>query len=316
MSPLWRKLFCLASAVLCSLSLQAQSTTNITAIAPVKSPVTIFREMLAMSPEDRRATISIYPPENQKRIIEKLDEYQMLPDELRERRLRETELRWYLRPLMDEPRTNRTARLALIPEEERSLVEERLQMWDVLPPDLKQQWTNDDMVADYFAQIQSDPDHRDVILSNAPVDRRAELEKGLEHWEQMSGGERQKALLGFNKFFELPPEEEEKTLDTVSDEERQQMQQTLDAYKNLSPQQRAQCIRSFEKFANMSVAERNQFLKNVERWNEMTPEERQKWRDLVTVAPILPPPDASPRKLPSHSERLVPRTAPTRVATN
>src|SRR5579871_147511 len=121
MSVLWRKLFCLVSVVLCSPLLPAQSTTNAAAPTPVKSPVAVFRELLAMSPDDRRSTIAIYPPEIQKRILEKLDEYQMLPAELRDQRLRETELRWYLRPLMDEPQTNRAARLAVIPEQERPL---------------------------------------------------------------------------------------------------------------------------------------------------------------------------------------------------
>src|SRR5580765_302730 len=131
MSPLRRKIFFLAGAVFCSLSLQAQSTTNAAGPVTGKSPVAIFRELLAMSPQERQAAIAVRPPDIQKRILEKLSEYEILPGELREQRLRETELRWYLRPLMEESPTNRTARLALIPEEERPLVEERLQAWDL-----------------------------------------------------------------------------------------------------------------------------------------------------------------------------------------
>jgi hypothetical protein len=145
------------------------------------------------------------------------------------------------------------------------------------------------------------------------------VEKELDRWQQMSDAERQKALLGFGKIFELPPVEQEKTLDsdTVSDEERRQMKQTLDAYAKLTQQQRAQCIHSFDKFANMSAAERNQFLKNAERWNQMTPEAREKWRQLVSVAPIMPPMSGPPPpKLPSHSERLIPPTVAPTVATN
>lgn len=314
MSPLRRELFCLAGAIFFSLSSLAQPAANTTL---PKSPVAIFRELLAMSPEERQAAIAIRPPDAQKRILEKLTEYEILPGELREQRLRETELRWYLRPLMDEPRTNRAARLVLIPAEERSLVEDRLQAWDLVPQQLQQEWTNDDMIADYFSQIQSAPEQREVILSNVPPEQRAELEKGLARWQQMSNDERQKALFGFNSIFAVPPAEEEKTPVTVSDEERQQMKQSLDAYKNLSPAQRQQCIHSFERFTAMSVAERNQFLRNAERWNEMTPEQRQKWRDLVSTAPIMPPiPEAPLPKLPSHSERLVPLTPPRTVATN
>src|SRR4051812_4211960 len=110
---LFRRKFFLAAgvAVFCAVSSLAQS-------GGAKSPVALFRELLAMSPEERNGAIAIRPPDIQKRILEKLQEYEILPDELRELRLRETELRWYLRPLMDEPRTNRAAKLALIPEEQ------------------------------------------------------------------------------------------------------------------------------------------------------------------------------------------------------
>jgi hypothetical protein len=195
---------------------------------------------------------------------------------------------------MDEPRSNRAARLALIPEEERKLCEERLQMWDLLPPALQQEWEDKETIVNYFAQIGSATGKdRDAILrqimTQIPHGRRVELEKGLDSWGQMSEAERRQAMAGFNRFFELTPEEKEKTLNTASDEERQQMEQALNAYGKLTPSQRAQCIDSFKKFATMSIAEREQFLRNAERWREMTPEERQKWRDLVNVAPIMPP---------------------------
>jgi hypothetical protein len=314
MSLISRKLLCLAGAVFCSFWLQAQPRTNVTA-AQIKSPVAAFRELLAMSPQNQRAAIAARWPGKEKAILDKLAEYELLPNGLREQRLQETELRWYLLPLMDQSPANRAAGLAAIPEKYRSLVEERLQTWDLIPPQLKQQWKNDDMVADYFAQIQATPDQRDVILRALSPARRAQLTNDLKRWQGMSDAERQNALVGFKKIFELPPAEQQETLETASDEDRQQMKQILDAYRNLTPAQRQQCIRSFEKFATMNVAERNQFLKNAERWSEMTPEERQKWRELVTVAPIMPQ-GSPPPKLPSHSQQLVPGAVSPKLATN
>ena len=110
MSPARRTVFVLA--LICGLlcfPVFAQPASN--PAAPVKSPVALFRELLAMSPEQRKVALASRPPENQKRILEKVEEYQILPEELRELRLRETELRWYLRPVLDEPRTNRAALL-------------------------------------------------------------------------------------------------------------------------------------------------------------------------------------------------------------
>jgi hypothetical protein len=314
MSLIRRKLVCLTGLAFCSFWLQAQSRTNAPA-AQGKSPVAVFRELLAMSPQDRLKAIATRWPGKQNAILDKLTEYEILPNDLREQRLQETELRWYLLPLMDATPSNRAAGLAAVPNKYRSTVQERLQTWDLIPPTLKQQWKNDDMVADYFAQIQAAPDQRDVILRNVPPGRRVHIEEELKRWQDMSEAERQNALLGFKKIFELPPAEQEETLETVSDDERQQMKQTLDAYRTLTPAQRQQCIRSFEKFATMNVADRNQFLKNAERWSEMTPEERQKWRELVTVAPIMPQ-GSPPLKLPSQSQRLVPGAVSPAMATN
>ena len=275
----------LAMAFLCTPLLAQPATSGSTN----KSPVALFRDLLAMTPAEREQAIANRPPGTQKRILEKLNEYELLPPDLRDLRLRETELRWCLRPLMDQPRANRTNLLAQVPQELRGEVENRLQIWDLLPPPLQDEWRDKDLIASYFAQMRStSPEQVTNLLKLIPPERRAVLEKGLGRWQAMSEDERQKALAGFNKIFELTPEEREKTLDTVSDEERKQMEQTLAAYEHLTPQQRAQCINSFEKFAKMSIVERQQFLKNAERWREMTPEERQKWRQLVTVAPMIP----------------------------
>jgi len=279
-----------------------------------RSPVAMFRELLAMTPEQRKAAIASRPPATQERILQKVNEYLILPGQLRELRLQETELRWYLRPLMDVPRTNRAPLLARIPQPQRKQVEDRLQLWDLLPSQLQEQFKNDDMIKNYFAQASSaTPEERKAIVAMIPAARRNELEQGLERWQAMTEDQRRMALSGFNQFFALTAEEKEKTLNGISDEERQQMEQTLAAYGKLTVTQRAQCIRSFEKFASMSIAERQQFLKNAQRWQEMTPEERQKWRDLVSVAPIMPP--VMPAR-PSGPQSLSPVGTAPKVATN
>ena len=300
-------MFYLAGALaLCPIALRTQ-TAAVAGPVQDKSPVALFRQLMTMTPEDQKRAIASKPPEIQKRILEKLEEYKILPEGLREMRLQETELRWYLRPLMDEPRTNRAARLALIPEDERNLVEERLHYWDLLPPSLQEEWKNDEAVANYFAQTAfATPEERKDMLKIIPTSQQARLTEGFDRWNQMTEQERQKALAGFNKIFEVKPEEKEAALDTVpSDEERQKMEKTLDEYGKLTPQQRLKCISSFKKLATMSVSERQQFLKNAQRWSTMTPGEREKWRQLVITAPILPQMEdpLTPAKLPVRSLR-------------
>ena len=272
-----------------------------TSSAPLKSPVAVFRELLAMNSAERQQALSIRPPPVRERLAAKLQEYEILPPDFREQRLQETELRWYLLPLMAGPRTNRAARLAVIPEDERKIVAGRLEKWDLLPPPLQEELLNSEITADYFSQLQSagTEQERREILGQISPERRAELEAGLARWRNFSDDQRQKLLRGFNGFFELTSQEKEKTLKTLSEAERQEMGKTLEAYARLTPAQRAQCLRSFQKFAGMSVPQRQLFLKNAERWKEMSADERQAWRQLVTVAPIMP--DMEPAHLPPLS---------------
>src|SRR6266700_7850140 len=112
------------------------TTTNAAARAPFpplpKPQVTYFRELLALSPSELdRALASIAEPARG-RLQAKLQEYAVLAPDEREARLRATELRWYLAPLMRAHPTNRVAQLALVPEEFRTMVEERLKLWDLL----------------------------------------------------------------------------------------------------------------------------------------------------------------------------------------
>src|SRR5260221_2053567 len=68
-----------------------------------RSPVDLFRSVLIMSPLERREFLGQRTPEAQKLILAKIREYEGLTPELRDLRLRVTELRWYLLPLLNTP---------------------------------------------------------------------------------------------------------------------------------------------------------------------------------------------------------------------
>ncbi len=52
---------------------------------PPKCPVDFFRELLALTPAERRQALTNRPPESQQRILAKVQEYQALPADERER---------------------------------------------------------------------------------------------------------------------------------------------------------------------------------------------------------------------------------------
>ena len=249
-------------------------------LPPLKSPVDLFRELLAMKPAERVASLTNRSPAIRARILAKVREYAALDPDERELRLRATELRWYLLPLLQESPTNRAARLAAVPDELRPLVQTRLQQWDILPPPLQEEFLDSERTLRYFSHV--DP-------SNSPPMPPMPPEAGLAGGNALSEAQRQKMAAQIDQFFGLTAAEKAKTLNTLSDAERQQMEKTLETFSRLSPQQRRQCIRGFAEFAGMSAADKQEFLKNAQRWSQMSPKERQAWRDLVSHVPEWPP---------------------------
>jgi hypothetical protein len=270
---------------------------------PPQSPVKFFRQLLAMTPQDRANYLTNRPPEVRDRIRAKVGEYLALDPNERELRLRATELRWYLMPLLREPPENRAARLAQVPDDLRGLVQSRLAGWSILPPSLQKEFLDNEGILRYFSHVDS-TNNPPAGLSDANQAR----------WNALSENDRRRITNEFNQFFELTRAEKQKTLNTLSDAERIQMEKTLQSFDKLPPAQRAQCIRAFSKFAGMSPQDRAEFLKSSERWSQLAPNERQAWRDLVTQVPLWPPlPTAS--IMPPLPPKIQPRPHPA-VATN
>src|SRR5271170_8524159 len=103
------------------------------------SPVAFFRNLLAMTPGERADFLTNRPLAIRAGILVKVNEYEALDPDERELRLRATELRWYLMPLLQTGPTNRAEQLARVPDDLRDLVKDRLVQWDILPPPLKQE---------------------------------------------------------------------------------------------------------------------------------------------------------------------------------
>jgi hypothetical protein len=245
------------------------------------SPVVLFRQLLAMRPSERELFLTNRPPEIRKRILVKVNEYEALDPNVRELRLRATELRWYLMPLLHDSRTNRTARLAQVPDDIRELVKTRLNEWTILPPPLQQEFLENERALHYFARVD--------VSSPSESAGRGPSDAERARWNALPKTRRGQITAEFNQFFELTPSEKQKVLGTLSDVERQQMEKTLQAFDKLPPGQREECVRAFAKFAGLSTAERAEFLKNAQRWLQMPPAKRQAWRDLVANVPEWPP---------------------------
>jgi hypothetical protein len=284
---------------------------------PPRSPVDAFRELLAMPRAERAQFLTSKSPETRKAILAKLREYESLKPDQRELRLKVTELRWYMLPLMRSSPTNREAQLKRLPDSQRDLVAPRLREWDALPEDVQKELLQNEATLQYFTEMDS---------TNAPPisdARRQRLDAGIAQWQALPEERRRDIVLRFNKFFELTPDEKARAITSVSEAERRQIEKTLKSFENLPPEKRAQCIQSFQKFASLSPEERQDFLKNAERWKLMSPEERQSWRELVSRLSWHPP-SPSMRPPPNFAEQMrrriktppPPHGATNRVATS
>ncbi len=291
----WLALFAAAQMAVFPLSAQDSVAVPVPAKPPLipanimppppqaQSPVNFFRQLLAMTPQERANYLTNRPPEIRERILAKVREYLALGPDERELRLHATELRWYLLPLLRESPANRDARLAQVPDNLRDLVRSRLEQWDALTPASRQEFLDNERTLQYFSRVDS---------TNAPPVPGFQVgpsDAEQARWQALSGDERQRITAQFNKFFELTPDEKQKTLNTLSNAERAQMEKTLQSFDKLPAAQRIQCVHAFTEFAGMSPQDRTEFLKNAERWSQLPPKERQAWRDLVAQVPVWPP---------------------------
>ena len=247
--------------------------------------VDLFRhKLLAMSPDERDTYLSKRPSEVRQRILDKIQEYLALDPDERELRLRATELRWFLLPLMRDSPDRRDADLAQVPDRIRDLVKSRLIQWEILPPELQHEFLENERAAHYLSSSTNSASEEGGFRL-----QHAHRMKELAQWKSLSEKQRNIIASQFNEFFELTPDEKQETLNTLSDAERAQMEKTLQSYADLSTDQRIECIRAFNEFADLTPQDRAEFLKNAERWSQLTPKERQAWRDLVEDVPKWPP---------------------------
>jgi hypothetical protein len=254
------------------------------------SPVEYFRGLLGMTAEQRERALAGRTPTERRAILEKVREYEALPRQVREARLRQTDLHWHLIMLMRMNPKQRAEHFKLISPLDMPMIMAQLQQWDELPEVTRRALlANMQFMETYVAWEVSSPSDQKEILNRMPLSRRAEFTEALKRWQTLPES-RQAELTGqFQRFFVMTGEEQQQTISTLSNADRRDMEEALEAYQALPPEQRQRCIDSFGKFATMSPEERAQFLLNATKWDAMTSTERQTWRTLVGKLPPMPP---------------------------
>jgi hypothetical protein len=254
------------------------------------TPVAYFRGLLGMTPAERQRLLADKSAAEREQVLAKVDEYKALPSGVREERLRQTELHWYLLALLRLEPAQRRARLKEISPLYQPMILHQLAQWDQLPADLRKALLEKESFLRTYVQWQ---DHstsaREDMLGKMPAEQQERWAQELNRWQAWPESRREELCDAFRLFFCLTVEERKETAQALSEAERRQMEQALQSYANLPSALQRQCVESFSKFAEMSPQERDQFLQNAAKWETMTESERKLWRTLVNRLPPRPP---------------------------
>lgn len=239
-------------------------------IPATSSPVEVFRRLIATNTAGREAFLSGKSPQARAVIEIKLKEYELLESRERESKLRSLQLRWHTQRLLKMKPEDRATQMAQIPAQDRVVVTERINRFNILPPPMQKEVITNHMAMNFIFQ-----DPRQLAGRDPRTTQR--LEKLVE-------------------FVEWEPADREKLLAKLTPTEHEQMQKTLSTFSTLTREERAEAIEGFRKFAALSETERAAFLSTAKRWREMSDKDRAFWRNIVTTLersnsnPPMPPP--------------------------
>ncbi len=294
-----RKAFSVGLALVCVAGglVSAQPANSRPGLPPLPtstSPIELFRRLIVATPEEAETLLLGRTPEQRKVIEAKVQEYKITPPQLREWRLKATELRWYLTPLMRLPPSARGPLLLAVPAADRPLVEARLLQWDQLLPAEQQEMLNNELAIKYVARPTSAPAPGPAQLTHLSPATRTQLEQAIAQWQSMPEEKRLALTRRFAGFFSLTAAEQSRTLDLLTASEREALQNTIVNFAGLEPAERERCLRGLRQFSRMTQDERLAFLHGAERWKKLPDSQQQNWRRLVNKLPPLPPGAGSP----------------------
>ena len=249
-----------------------------------RNPVTVFRTLLALRTDARTTELAAKPARLREVLTTRLRESDTLPLAEREARLRATELRFHLNPLLTPTPDARAARLAAVPENFRSLVEERLAAWDKLPAEIQCEV----LANERLLQAMTRP-----AVPNAfpplPPGLEPAVPDNVSQWQNLSARQREQLLDSFTHYFRLDDRAKTQVVAALPEAGRAATTRTLNQFDQLPAAERAACLTALKRLGQMTLAQQAQFYANAEQWQKLPESERAAWRKVVVEFPPLPP---------------------------
>lgn len=249
-----------------------------------RNPVTVFRSLLLMQTDARTRELAAKPTRLREVLSTRLREYDSFSPAEREARLRATELRYHLNPLLTMTPDARAARLTAVPESFRPLVEERLAAWDKLPVAIQREILANEQLLQAMT--------RPAVAGTYPP-----LPPGLEpkvpdnvaQWQGLDARQREQLLDNFTHYFRLNERAKSRVVAALPEPKRAEATRTLGQFEQLPTEERAACLNALKKLSQMTQEQQTQFYANAAQWKKMSESERTAWRKVVIEFPPLPP---------------------------
>ncbi|MCI0534009.1 MAG: coiled-coil domain-containing protein 180 [Verrucomicrobiales bacterium] len=273
----------------------AQSAVN--KVKEVRSRLSRFQRLLSLSAEERENELESKSDKERAFLRRELEKYDQMAKEDRETALQGLWVWYYVRELVKHPGEARANALNVIPETERKLVENRLLKWDKLPPDLQQEILANERTIRYVLELEGlSREEQKVAERRLPGSLRKIWDEKLQAWHELPTERRESIYAHFKRFSELSPRERSKVLETLSQQEREQAEKSLQVVQQidkLSPEEQAACLDSLGNFLETppKSGKLYLYLEQLQRWNEMSVQEKDMLKKVRRVlAPGLTPP--------------------------
>ncbi|MGB0583079.1 MAG: hypothetical protein ACPGVU_25625 [Limisphaerales bacterium] len=268
----------------------------LTSPSAYRSPLEAFRKLLDMKPNERTAELAKRSERSAEKLARKLAEYEAMEPGLRELRLQATELRYYLYPMFMHSKEQREIRLQHMPQKFAPLIRVRLEKWDQLPAEMKNDIQKNQWMM--HAVLRYGPKFASIALASKlspSLNRNAE--EHIKAWQSLDPQKQRDLMNKFNSFFSLHPGEQEQVIARLPDYQRAKVFTTLGDIQRLPEDSRRECMSALQRFIAMDAKQRMAFFHNAEQWRKLSEVEKKSWRTVVkqfakptfSETPPLPP---------------------------
>ncbi len=167
-------------------------------------------ELVKLRPEVRQSAVDAIPEKDRQLVVEKLQRWDRLPQELQQEVLQNERTVRYVLQLDGLTSAERKKVLPTLPESLRKSWEDKLTEWKALSPERRQRISSQ---AVRFFELSTK--ERAKVLENLPEQQRRQAEESIKAFDKLPTAERAACLESVPKVFEMPEQSRDQFIDTL-----------------------------------------------------------------------------------------------------